>query len=84
MLQRVPRSGRSDRDPDAMRNQGEHMRGALHELLHVRNAGQIRSQRAMEVFTQIAVGSASGNKKRKVGVGKPNIPACEFITQANP
>src|SRR5580692_2920755 len=38
VLQRVLRSANRYRDPNIPRNEREHVRGALHELLHVRNA----------------------------------------------
>src|SRR5450631_678247 len=40
MLQRIALSAGRHRDADTVRDQGEHMRSALHELLHVGNAGQ--------------------------------------------
>ena len=55
MLQRVLSAAGGHGDADIARNQGEHMRGSLHELLHIADAGQ-------------RVGNHAGFLRRQLGV----------------
>ncbi len=71
MLQRVLRTARGHRHADVARDQREHVRGALHELLHVGDAGErvgdhglfLRRQAggAGDLLDVIAVGLGGGH-----------------------